>query len=196
MDSQKDFRSLDQLRTSLDRFDEGEQPDFVRLLKQHHDYLKESIGFLIAPDVPAADKQFHLARFLSLVAMHGKAEEETLYVALQDSDSMQARVEGFGGQDEHDLAYQLADELDEAAFEDRWNDEIAAKAKVIAGLVQNHLKEEESVMFKVAEEAIDDDALRVLALDYLDRCRVYLDEELAFARVEHADRSDASSASA
>ena len=153
-------------------------PDFIALLESHHDYLEESIKALSDANAADTEKQFHLVRFAALVHMHGEAEEQTLYEALESSDQKQARLEGFGGQDEHNVAYQLLDELDIMDSQNGWNDEIEAKARTVATLVKNHIKEEESVMFKIARKALERDELAVLCRDYVLKCRDFLMLEL------------------
>ena len=168
-------RSLDQVRDSLDHY-QADGMDYFSILKEHHEDLKESIDILTRPDADDAEKRTHLFRFLRLLEMHGKAEQETLYVNLKASVEHEARLEGYGGKDEHDIAFQLEDELNNMGYLMNWNEEIAAKAKVVAGLVLNHIKEEESEMFLIAEKSLSPSLVRAMTDDYLAKCRRYLDE--------------------
>lgn len=149
--------------------------DFISLLEKHHLYLKESIVVLMDRDATGKEKQFHLDRFLRLIDMHGKAEEETLYLSLMRNQMKEARLEGFAGLDEHDLAFQLGSELYEMNFDTDWTEETDAKAKVVAALVANHIKEEESHMFPLAKKDIEKSELRLLSREYILKCREYLD---------------------
>ena len=169
--------SFDEIRMELDEAI-GTTPDFIHFLKTHHDYLEESIDVLTDTKSSVPDKQEHLSRFLILLDMHGHAEEETLYRRLVGDDSKTARVEGLGAQDEHDIAYQMGDELIAMDFTRLWNEQIESKAKVLATLVQNHIKEEESVMFKLANHQIDAVEFDRLAKDYVIKCMLYLDADL------------------
>lgn len=169
--------TLQDLRDAIDDSLEN-PPDFVSLLKDHHEFLKDSVKVLTDPRASVTDKQFHLARFAALVQMHGHAEEETLYERLEADDAKQARLEGFGGQDEHDVAYRLLDELDTMDAINGWSDEIEAKAKVVATLVKTHIAEEESAMFKVAKSVIEKEELDSLARAYLMKCRDFFLLEL------------------
>jgi len=150
--------------------------DFMALLKEHHDYLEESINIIMSKDATDTDKQVNLIRFFRLVEMHGKAEEETLYVHLRFNREREARLEGYGGQDEHDLAFQLEDELLRMGYLTTWNEEIAAKAKVVAVLVKNHIKEEESTMFPIALKDLNVSEIEVMRDDYVRKCKTYLSE--------------------
>lgn len=165
--------SLQQVRASIDT-DAQQETSFISLLKEHHDYLKESIQVILDSKASIPDKRAHLSRFFNLVEMHAKAEGETLYVHLQQNTEEEARLEGLCGQDEHEIAFQLRDELLMMNYKTQWNDEIAAKAKVVAVLVKNHIKEEESVMFPIAKKDLSDEEMEQMRLDYIAKCRTYL----------------------
>ena len=130
---------------------------------------------LMDKDAAPRNKQRHLSRFLDLLDMHGRAEEETLYRCLMRNPSKEARLEGLGGQDEHDIAYQLGQELRQLNFEFAWSESIDAKAKVVASLMANHIKEEERKMFSIAQNDIETDELRALTDEYIEKCKYYLD---------------------
>ncbi len=169
--------SLQEIRNTLNEV-ETTEIDFIDLLEKHHDYLEESISVLTDKEASSSEKQAHLNRFIQLLKMHGRAEEETLYKSLKYATEKEARLEGFAGQDEHDVAFQMAQELEEMNFETAWSEEIDAKAKVLASLVQNHIKEEETEMFTIAENAIEPIKMRVVSETYLEKCKAYLDEGL------------------
>jgi hemerythrin-like domain-containing protein len=172
--------SLETIRDSLGKAFDNDT-DFIALLKEHHDYLEESISVLMDNDATDADKQSHLIRFFRLLEMHGKSEQETLYISLKKNKEKEARLEGFGGQDEHDVAFQLEEELLAMGYLNDWNEEIAAKGKVVAGLVQKHIKEEESEMFPIAQNDIDESELEMLRDQYVTKCKTYLDESAVSA---------------
>lgn len=168
-----DVTSIDAIRESLSQ-DREEQIDFIDLLKKHHDFLGESIRVLLDKNAEVYEKQAHLERFIKLLDMHGLAEQETLYRTLQDNEEKEARLEGFSGQNEHDIAYQLADELIDMNFSDEWSEEIDAKAKVLATLVKAHIKEEESNMFVIARSDLAEEELNTLSDSYIDKCLTQL----------------------
>ena len=169
--------SFDEIRMELDEALD-KTPDLIHIMKLHHDYLEESISVLTDVKSSVADKQEHLSRFLVLLDMHGHAEEETLYRRLVSDDAKEARVEGLGGQDVHDVAYLMGDELLAMDFTSTWNDQIESKAKVLANLVLNHIKEEESEKFKIAEKQLNAVEFDTLAKEYVIKCVMYLDADL------------------
>ena len=172
---QTEPRAMDEIRESLDHYAQDEL-DFFALLREHHADLKDSIVILLSGDADDEEKHTHLLRFFKLLEMHGKAEQETLYVNLKSSVSKDARMEGHAGQDEHDIAFQLEAELEMIGYDRRWSEEIAAKAKVVANLVRSHIEQEEAKVFSVAQKVLSPVHLRSMTRDYLMKCRMYLDE--------------------
>ena len=165
--------TLAQIRASINEDVENETR-FFTILKEHHYFMEESIAVILDNSASIPEKRAHLDRFLTLIEMHGKAEQETLYIYLQQNMEEQARLEGLAGQDEHEIAFQLRDELIAMSYKTQWNDEIAAKAKVIATLIKNHIEEEESEMFAIAKKELSDSDLEQMSIEYLKKCQSYL----------------------
>ena len=157
---------MDSLEVSL-----ANRIELIPLLKEHHNYLKESISVLTDKKTAAGDKQIHLIRFFRLFEMHGKAEQETLYEQLKSNREIEARLEGYGGQDEHDMAFQLEDELLQMGYLINWNEKISAKANVVASLIRNHIREEENIMFPIAEKFLSPADLDYLRPTYIEKCK-------------------------
>lgn len=155
-----------------------DQMELIPIMEKHHDYLEESIEVLMSKDATDMAKQDHLYRFFRLMEMHARAEEEVLYTALQNSPDKEARLAGFAAQDEHDVAFRMERELLEMGYRNTWNDEIAAKAKVVAVLVKNHIKEEEEEIFPLAEKTIPRTDLESMSETYTVKCKVYLAESV------------------
>jgi hemerythrin-like domain-containing protein len=166
--------TLDEVRDSLDEVEFG-NTDLIRLFEKHHDFIEESAHVLTNTEASEQDRRHHTLRLLSLLEMHGMAEEETLYCALREADSKLARVEGIAGQAEHDLAFQLQDELLDAGADVIWNETIEAKAKVLAAAMLHHIREEEYLMFPVARKVLGEAALNHLTEEYVEKCKAYLD---------------------
>lgn len=153
------------------------ETEFIEVLHQHHRFLNESIVVLTDHDSLTVEKQIHLDRFLRLFEMHGHAEEETLYRSLIRHENHDVKREGLVGQDEHDIAFKLVNDLKVSDYMVEWTDDVDAKAQVLANLVAGHLLEEEGVLFPLARRALLAGEMLVLAADYLDLCEFYLDGE-------------------
>ncbi len=165
---------LDDVRLGLEEALQ-DQMEFIPLMERHHDYIQQSISVLLEKDSTETQKQDHLFRFFRLVEMHARAEEEVLYTALQHNEEKEARLEGFVALDEHDVVFRIERELCEMGYRDNWNEEIEAKARVVATLVRNHLKEEEQEIFPLAEKVITASHLELMCFTYIEKCKIYLD---------------------
>ncbi|AZZ36692.1 hypothetical protein CIK05_07785 [Bdellovibrio sp. qaytius] len=150
------------------------QAKLVDVLVQHHNYIKESVAVCLDRDVQDSEKQIHLTRLLKLLEMHSKAEEQTLYKLLIASSEKWPRIEGCLAQDEHDLLYQLTDDLRDMHFEALWTEDVEAKCLVLCELVVNHFKKEETEIFSLAKECINSGQLNDTASDYIDLCENHL----------------------
>ncbi len=179
--------TLRQLRISLD--EEDDETSIIPILENHHKYLKEYVSILMADSTPSKDKQATATLFFPILSMHTKAEEEILYHALKEATNKDVRLEGLRGQDEHELMYELIDELKLMGAETSWSEAIDAKMHVLAGLVKNHLKQEEQVTFPMVEKFIAESTLMDLTDDYLDRCKIYLELAMDDTTLE-VSRSD------
>jgi hypothetical protein len=178
--------SLIEIRQTLD--DISEKTSLLDLIERHHDYLEESIPVLTDKMAPIDEKQKHLTRFLHLLNMHTKAEEETVYQGLLASTERSAHLEGIACQNEHDLAAMLAEEVDALNFESNWSEEADAKARVLASLVENHIIDEERSLFSEVRRDIPAQILKKLRFEYIEKCKHYLDVELSEARRSLSDQ--------
>jgi hemerythrin-like domain-containing protein len=170
--------SIDEIRTSLD-VDLADHMQFIPILKKHHNFLTESIAIVLDEDSTDFQRQEHLVRFFRIFEMHGRAEQEVLYNHLKANTEKEARIEGYGGQGEHDLAFQLESELEYMDYQNQWNEEIAAKAKVLVSLVKNHIKEEEKMMFPIAVAHMTEIELEDMRDSYVQKCIGYIINERA-----------------
>ena len=169
--------SLHEVKASLLEA-EKQETDFIYLLKHHHDFLQESISVIGDQFAEDSDKQWHLSRFLHLLTVHSKAEQETLYRNLSQNSAKEARLQGITGREEHALITQLSEELYGLGFEDEWSELIDSKARVLGHLVAHHIQEEESEMFPVVERCLEESEMASLMQEYINKCEGYLEIEM------------------
>ena len=150
------------------------QTKLIDVLKDHHNYIKESLVVCLDRDIEDSEKQIHLDRLLKLFEMHAKAEEQTLYKLMIASSEKLPRVDASLAQDEHEIIYQLADQLRDMHFQSLWTEDVEAKCLVLCELMVNHFKKEESEIFPVAKDRINSGQLNDTAADYLNLCENYL----------------------
>lgn len=155
------------------------QTKLIDVLTEHHNYIKESLVVCLDRNAQDSEKQFHLDRLLKLFEMHAKAEEQTLYKLMIASSERLPRVDGSLAQDEHELIYQLADELHDMHFQSLWTEDVEAKCLVLCELIVNHFKKEEAEIFSVAKDRINSGQLNDMVTDYLNLC----DNHLAMSEI-------------
>lgn len=185
MTDEKDFLKI--LRRSLD--EEDEDTSIIPIMENHHKYLKEYISIFLDHESTIEDKLASAALFIPIFTMHAKAEE-IFYQTLQDANNQEVRLYGLSGQDEHEIAYRLIKELRILGIGFQWSEEIDAKTLVLSNLLKNHIKEEENVLFSIAQEHIPESKLISIADDYLEKCRELLD--LNLESIEEDSSLDAS----
>ena len=123
--------------------------EFFQLLKKDHVELKGILGKLVEiKESKKREEMFHTLR-IALVP-HMKAEESAFYAPL--SAKKEAQEDAMEGLEEHHVSEMVLKELEKMPKdEDHWG----PKLKVFKELVEHHIKEEESTIFKSAEKALE-----------------------------------------
>lgn len=170
------LETLKHLRQSLT--DEDDDTSVIHIMENHHKYLREYIKILNDADTDPEDKQIVAALFLCILTMHAKAEGDTFYPALRDSTNHEVRLLGIKGQDEHEIIFEIIDELRVMDYDSYWSDDVDAKIKVLTGLVSSHIKEEEKSVYPTAKKYLTEKRLIHLTNEYLEKCIMYLDMEM------------------
>jgi hypothetical protein len=113
--------------------------DIITLILEDHKPLKRLIK-IMKSDKPLSERKAAYKEFVPLLVAHAKPEEQTWYVAMKQDEDM--REHAFEGDVEHQLADQMAEEAERAEDGDLYG----ARIKVLAELVEHHIKEEEEEM--------------------------------------------------
>lgn len=114
--------------------------DIIKLIMEDHNPLKKLIKTLKDWDSELTERKQAFEEFSLLLTTHANAEKEALYKVLERNEDL--AKEGYEGEVEHSLAVQTL----EAAMDDETEETWSAKVKVLAELVEHHIKEEESEM--------------------------------------------------
>jgi hemerythrin-like domain-containing protein len=109
--------------------------------------------------------------------MHAKAEEETLYHALTNTEHRDIRMEGLVAKHSYEVAFQVCDELREMKFTDEWSDLIEAKMIFFLELVKGHLRQDENAIFPIVRRHIGGGIFSGMAKNYLEKCKTFLNLE-------------------
>lgn len=168
-----EVHTIPEIRQELNRL-LRKNAKLIDVLRVHHDYMKESLVVCLDRDTRDEEKQEHLERLLQLFEMHAKAEEQTLYKIMIASSEKNPRIEGNLAQDEHELIYQIVDELRDMHFMSLWTEDVEAKNLMLCELIANHFKKEETEIFPLANESVNSGQLNDLTSDYINLCDNYL----------------------
>jgi hemerythrin superfamily protein len=114
--------------------------DLIELILRDHKSIKALIKIMKSEDATLAKKKSAFEKFAPTLVAHAKPEEKTWYKKMKLKDDM--KLEGLEGDIEHGLADQLCKELKRTKDKDMFK----AKLKVLAELVEHHIKEEEEEM--------------------------------------------------
>lgn len=114
--------------------------DIIDIILEDHIPLKVLIKLMKDSKLKFKDKKDAFEEFAQTLMTHTKPEEETLYVAMKKKEGFHEK--GYKGEVEHSLADQLIGEI--KATEDK--ELCAARIKILAEFVENHIKEEEEKM--------------------------------------------------
>jgi hemerythrin superfamily protein len=130
-----------------------ESKDILTTLKQEHEEVKSLLSDL--QEAESAEERTELVQSIKAALVpHTKAEEKVVYDAIIGTAEEQAETDGLEGYWEHELAAKTLERLEQA---DPTSPEHKATAKVLKGLVEHHIKEEESSVWGDVKEHFDDD---------------------------------------
>lgn len=130
--------------------------EFFQMLKKDHIEVKGILGQLT--DTKEGKKREELFKKLrEELVPHMKAEEITFYPPLMAKK--EAREDAMEGVEEHHVSDLILKELEMMPKgEEQWG----AKMAVFSELVEHHIKDEESKVFKSAAKALNPDELQTI----------------------------------
>ena len=147
----------------------NKEKDILSLIKDQHETLRTSARVLQDESADPTEKQDHLAQFIALLNIHTQAEEQTIYDILKDIQA--SEITALEALEEHEVAKNLVQELEDVDFRSSWNKVISAKAKVLADIVDHHAREEEKVLFKEARRLLTKEELIALGEEFKLKCK-------------------------
>lgn len=132
--------------------------DILKLLKSDHKELQAYCDKMQATSENAQKTRQELFEYFSaLLSAHAKAEEAALYEKVKKFDNVHKRI--LESLEEHHVADMLLQEVaDTNPTDERW----MAKIAVLSNALDDHIKEEEEVLFPKVK--------RLLSQDELEKC--------------------------
>lgn len=141
----------------------GPQSDILKLIVEEHKPLKQMIKVLKDSEKnDLEDRKAMFEEFAVELISHAKPEEKSLYAFMRSEEDL--REDSFEGDVEHGLADQLIEEIKRTEDDDMWS----ARVKVLAELVEHHIKEEEEDMFPEVRKHADAEKRAELAQTYME----------------------------
>jgi len=146
------------LRTDAER---GANTDILGTLKKEHDEVKGLLSDLQSSK-SSAERKGLVKKIGAALVPHSVAEEKVVYKKMIALSDKQAQVDGYEGSLEHTWAAKTLERL--AAIDDAASSEHLATAKVLKELVEHHIKEEESNIWRdVRKHCSDEDRAQMNA---------------------------------
>ena len=124
---------------------DAEDADILDTLKKEHDEVAEMLSQLVKSD-RGAERKAILKQIKAALVPHLRAEEKIVYngiYALKDKDAKQDSAEGYM---EHQLAEKMLVTLEH--IDNAMSPEFFAGSKVLKEMIEHHVEEEESNVWK------------------------------------------------
>jgi hemerythrin superfamily protein len=133
---------------------ETDSTDILDTLKHEHDEVKSLLSDLQNAQ-SAVERKSLVKRIKSALLPHTKAEEKVVYNAVIALKDKAAQLDGHEGYIEHELAAKTLQRLE--AITNATSPEHKASGKVLKELVEHHIEEEETNVWKDVKRNFSDD---------------------------------------
>ena len=144
--------------------------NLLKQLKKEHEELAELFKKLDKTSEKSPDKRMELFKALDFkLSPHAEAEENVLYSRLKQE--MKKPSDVLEAYEEHNLAKLLLSEL---RLLDPRDEKWGAKCTVLSELIEHHVEQEESALFKDAKQCFDSRELESMAGEYLEEKEVII----------------------
>ena len=138
-----------------------ESRSLLKVLETEHRQVKQMLKELVNAE-EAGERAEIFGRLKPELEAHSHGEEEAFYPLLKEEDeSKTTAIEAYV---EHHIADRLIQEMDSM---DKGDEEWEARAKVLKDVVEHHIEEEESEIWKEARKLLGKEKLAELTPDYM-----------------------------
>lgn len=134
--------------------------DINQLILKDHRPIKSILQNLKDTDIIRSQKEDQYEEFVSLLMGHAKAEEQSLYLSIREYEDL--KIDSYHGDSEHGIADQLIQEINACPDDFEW----LAKVRILAELVENHIREEEEHLLPKIKEELPDGARQMIGEEY------------------------------
>lgn len=147
---------------------QSQNTDIIKLILEDHVPLKKLIKVLKDPHIKMSEKRPSFEKFAVQLLAHAKPEESSLYSWMQECKA-ETRMESFEGLTEHAIAEHLIEEIRVTTDKNEW----LGKVKVLGELVEHHIQEEETSMFKIVKKEFSMEMRAEIGDEYLKQKEEY-----------------------
>jgi hemerythrin-like domain-containing protein len=138
--------------------------DAIALLKQDHKLVKDLLGQLTESTTRAVKKRGELLREIHInLKAHTTIEEEIFYPAFKSAGKKEEEKMYYEALEEHRAAEDLV--LPDLMKTDPATEQFSGRAKVLKELIEHHIEEEETEMFKDAKKLLSKEQLSELGAE-------------------------------
>ncbi len=120
-----------------ERAQKAAEVDIIPMILEDHKPIWDLVAIMKNDKKPFSQRKKAFEEFAPLLVAHAKPEEKVLYTFMKRDIDL--REEGFSAEVEHQLADQLIEESKRTSDEEQ----MGARIKVLAEIVEHHLEEEE-----------------------------------------------------
>jgi len=133
------------------------------IIKQHHE-MREYIHVIKHIESTSVEKQRALLDLVSVWIAHSQAEENTLYDEVSFSSEIKPHLDE--AIEEQAIAQIMIEELENLNFRLNWNLIIQVKAKALAEVIEQHLKNDEATYLRMIVELLPQEDLQLLGHEF------------------------------
>jgi hemerythrin-like domain-containing protein len=140
--------------------------NIVDILLLDHRYLKKCIEILKDENADKKDKLKYGRSFLDTLKHHSEAEKKTVYTPLKDLEVVHSNI--LEGEIEHAIAdAKVRALIPKLSHARSLSEELQAELKVLAELVEHHVKEEEREMIPKFRKELDSEILNQIGWEFM-----------------------------
>lgn len=154
------------VRAEMEEFMQNNKFNIVDVLLMDHRYLKDCIKYLKDDDEDKKVKLKYAKTFLDALHKHSEAEKKAVYAPCVKVKDLKMHI--LEGQIEHGIADAKVKMLITKMTGIRaLSDELEAELKVLAEMVEHHIKEEENEMFPKMKKDLDKTILNEMGFQFM-----------------------------
>jgi len=140
--------------------------NIIDIILIDHQYIKECIEILVNEKSSKSHKLEIANGFLTSLKKHSSVEEKVVYLPLETEEEFHFNI--LEAKIEHGIVEEKIKELKpKIAHSKVLKDELEAELKVLAELVKNHLKEEESELLPKMNELLEEETLKLMGSEFM-----------------------------